>query len=46
MQMAAGVGVPNPLALNAVNEKPPEPSGGMDARKGDMIDRWRQSVLY
>lgn len=46
MQMTAGVGVPNPLALNAVSEKPHEPSGGMDARKGDMIDRWRQSVLY
>ena len=42
--MTAGKGVPNPLTYN--NEKGPVPVGGMDARKGDMIDRWRQSVLY
>ena len=46
MPMAAGIGVPNPLAYNAVGEKVPLPAGGADARKGDMIDRWRQSVLY
>ena len=47
MPMAAGFSVPNPLAYNSINEKPPpDPAGGMDARKGDMIDRWRQSVLY
>lgn len=46
MPMAAGIGVPNPLAYSAVGEKAPLPAGGADARKGDMIDRWRQSVLY
>ena len=46
MPMAAGIGVPNPLAYSAVGEKAPLPGGGTDARKGDMIDRWRQSVLY
>ena len=45
MPMAAGIGVPNPLAYSAVGEKAPLPAGGADARKGDMIDRWRQSVL-
>ena len=46
MPMAAGIGVPNPLTYSAVGEKAPLPAGGADARKGDMIDRWRQSVLY
>lgn len=46
MSMAAGIGVPNPLAYGAVGEKLPVPAGGVDARKGAMIDRWRQSVLY
>ena len=45
--MASGMSIPNPLAYSSINEKPPpDPAGGMDARKGDMIDRWRQSVLY
>ena len=46
MPMAAGISVPNPLVYHSINEKPPDPAGGIDARKGDMIDRWRQSVLY
>lgn len=46
MPMTAGIGVPNPLTYSTVNDKPTVPAGGMDARKGDMIDRWRQSVLY
>ena len=46
MPMAAGIGVPNPLAYSAVGGKPSLPAGGIDARRGDMIDRWRQSVLY
>ena len=48
MPMAAGTGVPNPLAYKIANEKAPlaAAGGGMDARKGYMIDRWRQSVLY
>ena len=47
MPTTAGVGIPNPLAYSSIIGKPPpDPVGGMDARKGDMIDRWRQSVLY
>lgn len=44
MPMAAGIGVPNPLAYAA--REPAAQADGLDARKGDMIDRWRQSVLY
>ena len=44
MPMAAGIGVPNPMAYKGAAKG--EEVGGMDARKGDMIDRWRQSVLY
>ncbi|KAL8829844.1 MAG: hypothetical protein Q9191_001775 [Dirinaria sp. TL-2023a] len=44
MPMAAGIGVPNPLAYAA--REAATQADGLDARKGDMIDRWRQSVLY
>ena len=44
MPMAAGIGVHNPLAHAA--REPAAQADGLDSRKGDMIDRWRQSVLY
>jgi len=47
MPVAAGIGVPNPMSVPVKGGVGAEKEGaGMDARKGDMIDRWRQSVLF
>lgn len=48
MPMAAGIGVPNPMgvAVTGGGGKEEVAVGAMDRGKGDMIDRWRQSVGF
>lgn len=45
--IAAGMGVPNPMSVARKEGSGDggKEGAGMDARKGDMINRWRQSVL-